>query len=183
MSTTARPLTSDDVLDTPDDGQRYELIGGELVVSPAPTTEHQRLLARLFVLFAAFVTPRRLGEVLFAPLDVLLFDHDRVQPDLIFVARHRRAIVGAARIEGAPDLVLEVLSPSTRALDRVRKAALYATAGVREYWLVDPEAHAIEVFTLVGRHFEPVPQPAALARSRVLPGFEVDLPTLFADPE
>ena len=179
--TQTRPLTVDDVLDYPDDGQRYEIIGGELIVSPAPTVEHQRLLARLYLLFATFANRHHLGEVLFAPLDVVLFGHDRVQPDLIFIARDRLDIIGSARVEGAPDLVLEILSPSNHRHDQVRKAALYATAGVREYWLVDPEARAIAVFTLADRRFEPVAQPAGTAASTLLPGLEVDVTALFAD--
>lgn len=176
-----RPLTVDDVRDYPDDGRRYEIIGGELVVSPAPLVVHQELLARLFLLFAGFVNPRRLGRVLFVPLDVVLSGHDRVQPDLIFVARDRFGIIGPERVEGPPDLVLEVLSPSSRRTDRIRKAALYATAGVRESWLVDPRSRGVTVFALAGRRFEPVPQREGFAASTVLAGFEVDVAALFAD--
>jgi Uma2 family endonuclease len=178
---TANPLTQEDLGDTPDDGRRYESIGGDLIVSPISTPEHQRLLARLVLLFATFVNSQRLGEVLFAPVDALVFDHDRVQPDLIIVARERRSTIGGAFISGAPDLVLEVLSPSTHHLDRVRKAALYATSGVREYWLVDAETRTIEVFVLTGQHFEPVRQGAGVARSLLLPRLEVDFDPLFAD--
>jgi Uma2 family endonuclease len=180
MVTVARPLTPHDLLDTPDDGQRYEIIGGELIVSPAPIPEHQRLLTRLHLLFATFVNAHRLGEVFLAPLDVFLSEHDLVQPDLFFIACERLAIIGPRRIEEAPDLVLEVLSPSTRQVDQVRKAALYATAGVREYWLVDPEARAITVFRLHGQHFEPIPQPPGVAQSHVLTGLEIDVVALFA---
>ena len=181
MSIATRPLTYEDLRDTPDDGRRYEIIGGELIVSPAPVPEHQEILGRLFLVFAAFVNLHRLGKVYVAPIDVGLFDHDNVQPDLIFIHRDRLGIIGPTRIEGAPDLVLEVLSPSTRHLDRVRKAALYATAGVREYWLVDPEARSIAVLALVGQHYEPVPQAEGVARSGVLVGLEVELAPLFAD--
>ena len=181
MSIVTRPLTYEDLRDTPDDGRRYEIIGGELIVSPAPVPEHQELLGCLFLLFAAFVNARRLGKVYLSPIDVGLFDHDNVQPDLIFIARDRLGIVGPTRIEGAPDLVLEVLSPGTRHLDQVRKAALYATAGVREYWLVDPEARSIAVLALVGQHFEPAPQSEGIARSGAPPGLEVEIAPLFAD--
>jgi Uma2 family endonuclease len=181
MAIATRPLTYEDLLQTPDDGQRYEIVGGELIVSPAPVPEHQEILGRLFLLFAAFVRRHRLGKVYIAPIDVGLFDHDNVQPDLIFIAADRLGIVGPTRVEGAPDLVLEVLSPGTRHLDQVRKAALYATAGVREYWLVDPEARAIAILALVGQHFEPVPQTEGVGRSGVLPGFEVEIDPLFSD--
>ena len=117
----------------------------------------------------------------FAPVDVLLTEYDLVLPDLTFVAADRLGIIHPARIEGAPDLVLEILSPSTRRVDLVRKAALYATAGVREYWLVDPEARSITVSALAGRHFEPVAASSPVARSSVLPGLEVDAAALFAD--
>lgn len=181
MVAVSRLLTADDLVDLPDDGRRYEIIGGELIVSPAPIPDHQRLLGRLFLLFTTFDPTHQLGEVFFAPLDVLLSEHDQVQPDLIFIASERREIIRRTRIEGPPDLVLDVLSPSTRQTDQVRKAALYATAGVREYWLVDADARAITVLGIRGQHFEPVPQPASVARSDVLNGLEIELAPLFAD--
>ena len=181
MAIATRPLTYEDLLETPDDGQRYEIIGGELIVSPAPVPEHQEILGRLFLLFAAFVNLHRLGKVYIVPIDVGLFDHDNVQPDLIFIAADRLNIIGPTRVEGAPDLVLEVLSPGTRHLDQVRKAALYATAGVQEYWLVDPKARSIAVLALVGQHFEPAPQSEGIARSGAPPGLDIEIAPLFAD--
>ena len=181
MVAEARPLTPEDLVDIPDDGQRYEIIGGELIVSPAPIPEHQELLGRLYLLFTAFVNAHQLGRVLFAPLDVLLSAHDLVQPDLIFIASERREIIRRTRVEGPPDLVLEVLSPSTRQTDQVRKAALYATAGVREYWLVDPGARTITVLARHGQRFAPLPQPTGVARSGILNGLEIEVAPLFAD--
>lgn len=124
MSAAPRPLTYEDLLETPDDGNRYEILGGELIVSPAPTPMHQRVLARLFRLIDRFVQDKNAGELFFAPLDVRFDPHDIVEPDLLFIRRERLDIIDEKLIEGAPDLVVEVLSPSSRGRDRVRKMAL-----------------------------------------------------------
>ncbi len=142
MSIATRLLTYEDLCQTPDDFNRYEIIGGELIVAPSPISKHQRVSSRLQRWFGNFVTDRDLGEIIAAPCDVKLDQHDIVQPDLLFIARERLHIIGDKYIDGAPDLLVEVLSPTTRRRDRTRKADLYARAGVREYWLADPDAHA-----------------------------------------
>lgn len=180
MSIATRLLTYEDLCETPDDFNRYEIIGGELIVTPAPVPRHQRVLARLFFRFSTFVNARDLGEIIPAPCDVKLDKHDIVEPDLIFIARERLHIIGDKYIDGAPDLLVEVLSPSTRRRDRTRKAELYATAGVREYWLADPETRTLAVFTLIDSRFERVAPEGSIVRSLVLPGLEVDIEALFA---
>ncbi len=137
-------VTYDDYLLLPED-RRYELIDGGLLMTPAPQTYHQLILRNLEYLLHGFVSSRSLGEIYFAPCDVVLSDFDVVQPDLLFVSAERRSIIGESAIVGAPDLVVEILSPSTATRDRVLKPKLYARAGVQELWLVDPAERSIEV--------------------------------------
>ncbi len=132
----------------PNDGRRHEIIDGDHYVNPAPTTNHQRFSRRIqFQLYDQIEETGR-GEVFDAPCDVQLTDHDIVQPDLIVVMNERRLIITPAKIEGVPDLIVEVLSPTTKKLDRVLKKDLYERVGVPEYWIVDPNDHAVEQFVL-----------------------------------
>ena len=179
MSTAARLLTFDDLAETPNDGQRYEIIGGELFVSPSPEAIHQRLLRVLLLLLNDFVTEQQLGEVFFAPLDVRLAPHDIVQPDLIVLSAARFGVVESRPIEGAPDLIVEILSPSTRDHDQVRKAELYARSGVPEYWIVDTEARTLRGLTLVEGRYETIAQEGSVLRSVVLPDLTIDIAALF----
>ena len=139
-------FTVNDYMTTPDD-KRYQLLDGELILAPAPTTRHQRIILELSVFLNEFIRERNLGMLFFAPTDVVLSDHDVVQPDILYVSNARAIIVTEANIQGAPDLVVEVLSPGTAQDDRGYKRTLYSRHGVREYWLVDPEAETIEVLT------------------------------------
>ena len=140
-------FTVADYMTTPDD-KRYQLLDGDLILAPSPTTRHQRILARLFPLLYEFVTSNELGEVFLAPYDVIFANEDVAQPDLLFVSNARSDIITEANIQGAPDLVVEILSPGTARYDRGYKLTLYGRHGVREYWLVDPEAESVEVLTL-----------------------------------
>lgn len=180
VALTVRPLTYKDLDETPDDGRWYEILSGEMIVSPAPILKHQELVTRLAVLFYNFVVAHRLGVVYGAAPNVRLSPYDIVQPDIVYVSEGRAAILQGLMIEGAPDLVVEVFSPSTRQLDQARKAATYAAFGVREYWMVDPELESIVVQELVDRAYRLVPQEAGFARSVVLDGLVVDVAALFA---
>jgi Uma2 family endonuclease len=133
MISTPRPLTYDDLVEKPDDGQRYEIIDGELIVSPAPIANHQRVLKRLVRVFDDFANETGRGEVFFAPFDVQLGYHDIVEPDLVFIATEQGRVPGQHnKFEGSPVLVVEVISSPSRLTDRVRKMALYARSGVPE---------------------------------------------------
>lgn len=177
--------TYEDLVALPDDGKRYEIIDGELYEMPAPNWDHQTILALLHLLFAPEAI--RTGSILrFAPLDVILSDNHRrvVQPDLILMTAERRAIIRPHGIEGAPDLVLEILSPSNSAHDLVVKRRLYALSGVREYWIVDPASRIIEVLALDRDGYRTVmsasgDQPVA---SRVLPDLSFPASAAFDDP-
>lgn len=173
-----RPLTYD--------GKRYELIGGELFKSPSPSIFHQFAARNLFSLLRAFVLARHLGLVFAAPLDVRFDQCNTVPPAIGFLSREKRHLMrkGSFKlIDGAPDLLVEVLSPFNRGHDLIKKAAVSATFGVREYWLVDPEAETITVQVLRGGVYLPLVSENGIVRSEVLPGFEVNPRGLFALPD
>src|SRR5438445_12603006 len=137
-------LTYEDYVDLPNDGRRYEILDGELEVSPAPAPKHQAVSRNLLWIVHGHVQERGLGSVYYAPIDVILADTSIVQPDLVFIAAARESIVSGRGIEGAPDLAVEILSPRSVRRDRVAQAALYARYGIRHYWLADPDARVHE---------------------------------------
>ncbi len=141
-------LTWRDLWRTPEDSNRYEIIEGELVVTPSPFIDHQRVLGNLNDVVRRHVRTHRLGTVLFAPVAVVLEKISAVEPDLLFVARAREALIENKAIFGAPDLAVEILSPSSAARDRGRKRDLYARTGVAHYWVVDPRAGALTAWRL-----------------------------------
>src|SRR3972149_6240022 len=141
-------LTYKDYEALPADGRRYELHEGELSVTPAPSSRHQRILRNLNDVLWQHVKGRGLGEVLFAPIDCILSDISVVQPDLVYPDPTRSRLVSERGIEGPPTLVVEILSPSTTGIDRGTKRQLYAKYGAPHYWIVDPEARTIEAHVL-----------------------------------
>ena len=174
-------LTYEEFRQLPEDGKRYELIHGEVHLTPSPATRHQCVSQNLSSSLGPFVIKNALGELWTAPLDVSLSHDTAVQPDLIFVSKARANIIQENYIDGAPDLVVEILSPSTAAHDRATKLALYAKAGVPEVWLLDPHARTVEVLKLQGKKYV---LDAALAGDQKLtssqfPGWELPLTELF----
>ena len=142
-----KPTTWEDVLRMPDDGNRYEFIGGRLYMTPAPVIRHHDVSHRLEAALRRVLERTGHGRVFDAPVLVEFpGTGDRVQPDILFVSRERRGIVGEKQVTGAPDLVVEILSPSTAHRDRGVKLDLYARCGVREYWIVDPEDDVVDVW-------------------------------------
>lgn len=183
ISLATRKLTYDDYLRLPDDGNRYEIIDGELSVTPAPSTRHQSVVSNLLRLVGSFVYQRKLGRLWTAPLDVLFGRHDNVQPDLVFVSAERMEIVTDAAVQGAPDLVAEILSPSTGTRDEGVKLRLYEREGVQEYWLLYPEKGTLKVFR---RHQDRLVLAAELSAaaeevltSPLFPGLDLDVAALF----
>jgi Uma2 family endonuclease len=153
MNTVQVVLTYQDYETLPNDGRRYEIHAGELSVTPAPGPLHQETLGNLYVSLRDHVVRRGLGKMLLAPLDVILADVTVVQPDLIFVARDRASLLTSRGVEGAPTLVVEILSASTVQIDRHAKLQLYARHGVPYYWMLDPATRVAEAFELVeGRY-------------------------------
>jgi Uma2 family endonuclease len=139
-------------------GKRYQLLDGEMILlegetnlAPAPSDKHQAVVVKLLVGLYQFVTEHRLGLIRVSPYDVVLSNYDVVQPDLLFVSNERSGIVTEANIRGAPDLVVEILSPASALYDRGYKRALYGRSGVQEYWLVDPDTDTVEVLTGSGQ--------------------------------
>lgn len=173
-------FTVQDYMSTPE-GTRYQLLDGEMLLAPSPTQKHQSLLANLYRLVHAFVAEADLGRVWFAPLDVVLSDYDVAQPDLMFVSNERAGIITEANVQGAPDLVVEILSPSTAEYDQGYKRALYGRHEVREYWLVDPDAETVEVLVLGEEGLSPhqVFGTGQTLESPLLAGLSLELEDLF----
>src|SRR5208337_2993308 len=149
-------LTYEDFCCLPNDGKRYEIIDGELFVTPSPRSLHQIVIANLHLELGRFVKDREMGRVLVAPLDVVLSRFDIVEPDLLFVSKSRSSTVTETNVQGAPDLVVEVLSRTTAEIDRTTKLKLYARYGVQEYWIIDPYGPSAEIYQRQERGFEPV---------------------------
>ncbi len=144
-----RRWTYEEFAALPDDGNRYEVIAGDLYMTPAPRMPHQEIVSELLARLRTFASEHRLGKVYAGPVDVLFAEGDYLEPDLVFVREDRRRdIVKDRGIEGAPDLVVEVLSASTASRDRGLKRQRYAWFGVPEYWVVDADAKQIEVYRL-----------------------------------
>jgi Uma2 family endonuclease len=172
-------LTHDDLRAMPEDGQRYELLAGKLHVTPAPSTTHQRISRNLEFILHAYVTAHHLGEVLYAPVDVILHAGSIVQPDIVFVSAVRASIVTEQGVEGAPDLVIEILSPSTEARDRGEKRRLYAEHGVAHYWLVDGSTRTLTELALDGVQYGSPTCHSAVFASRLFPTLAIDLSVVF----
>lgn len=143
-------LTYEDYAALPDDGKRHELHEGELSVTPAPGAWHQRVLLNLALILGPYIKVHTSGELFIAPFDCIMTNITVVEPDLLYVDEARRRLVSPRALEGAPTLAIEILSPSTRHIDRRRKMALYATHGVEWYWIVDPNAQTIDAYHLEG---------------------------------
>ena len=175
-------LTYDDYVTFPDqDGIRKEIIEGELFMSPAPSIKHQLILKRLSQLLDRFVQQKFLGEVVFAPCDVIFSNINVLQPDIIYISKENFEILTELNIKGAPDLIIEILSPSTIENDRVYKKLVYEKFGVKEYWIVDPEQEIVEVWSLQDDRFQLVQKTGKdqKIQSQLLEELELDLSLVF----
>jgi Uma2 family endonuclease len=174
-------LRADDIWETPDDGNRYEVIDGELYMTPAPLWRHQRALSRLHLRVGDWVYRHGLGEVVPAPVGVVLDETTAVQPDLVYLSRERLGLISQRGIEGAPDLVVEVLSPGTAARDRGIKMRRYAAAGIPHYWLIDLDTPALEPYRLGERGYERTGTygPGSIFRPALFPGLEIPVDELW----
>ena len=179
-------FTYDDFLNFPADGKRHEIIDGEHYVTPSPNTKHQRTCTNLVVALGTCLKRHPLGEVFVAPFDVVFSDLDVVEPDLIYISRERAGTLTEQHVRGAPDLVVEILSPGTRKTDEVTKRKLYERFAVGEYWVVDPELETIKIYRRIEGAFVrvselSVEQQDALT-TPLLPAFSVPLTEIFASP-
>jgi Uma2 family endonuclease len=182
MAIQSRPLTYDDLQrmrETRD--ERLELIDGELFVTPSPSPMHQDISGNLYTLFRNVVFESGRGRAYYAPLDVRLDENTVVQPDLIIILSDRSPVLTSARVEGVPSLAVEIISPSTSAYDRVTKRDVYARSSVPEYWLVDPDAKTVTIFSdpQDGR-YQTEQTVSDVAISATIPELSADLKALFA---
>lgn len=186
FAVSARRLTAREFLRIPEDGKRHELIDGVHYVTPSPNVRHQELVGRLHLSIGTFLESRpHLGRI-FLPLDVVLSDHDVLEPDLLLVAADQQGILTKANLQGPPALAIEVLSPSTRTRDELVKRRLFDERGAREYWLVDPWARRVVVFRRAADgSFPQVASLEASAGARLetplLPGWSLPMEELFAE--
>ena len=180
VETRPTTLTYDDYLKTPDD-ERWELLRGELTMVPGPNTAHQRIAGQLSRSCIAFVEKEGPRRSVHLPFDVVLSRNNVLQPDLLFVSREQQSIITDANIQGAPALVVEVISPSTASKDRELKRRIYAEHGVSEYWLVDPDARTISVMSLQDKDFREVGNYGVgeVLSSPTLEGLVLDLTRIF----
>jgi Uma2 family endonuclease len=167
------------VAELPETNLPTELWNGEIIMSPAPHPDHQRIVARFYKKLDRFVEERGLGEVLFSPVDVVLTRHRAVQPDVLFVSKLRRDII-QKQINGVPDLAMEVISEGSWQRDRIEKKALYEQFALPEYWIVDPDSRSIEAFALVSGSYQLHGKGSGTERvcSKLLAGFEVSFSEL-----
>ncbi|HMD87313.1 MAG TPA: Uma2 family endonuclease [Terriglobia bacterium] len=168
-------LTYDDYCLLPNNGRRYEIIDGELFSSPSPGRAHQHMVTHLSASLGDCVNRVGEGEVYVGPFDVVFSRHDVVKPDILYVSKERASVVTEDNVQGAPDLVVEVLSATTAKVDRTTKLKLYARYGVQEYWLIDPEECTAEIYRRKARGFARVAslQPSDSLTTPLLPGFSV----------
>ncbi len=174
--------TYSDYLKTPDD-KRFQLIEGELLMTPAPTTKHQRISRNLSFLLNQFVRTARVGEIFYAPTDVVLDDFNVFQPDILLVLNENKGIITKKNIQGAPDLVIEILSDSTASLDLIEKRKLYGQFGVKEYWVASPEHTTIEMYGLKNNRLESSKSfyEGETLASPLLTGLEISLADIFSE--
>ncbi|HEX8317145.1 Uma2 family endonuclease [Longimicrobium sp.] len=180
-----RGWTYEEFANLPDDGNRYEVIAGELYVTPSPTSIHQRVVARLTAMLEVFTQEHGLGTLFGAPYDVIFGEGDYLEPDLLFVRREREEIVKDHAMVGAPDLVVEVLSPSTSRRDRGLKRERYAAYGVPEYWIIDTDLVQVDVYRLSGGDLRRTEVATDFLRWRPAPGgpeLVIDVPHLMRAP-
>jgi Uma2 family endonuclease len=166
----------------PESNLPTELWDGELIMSPAPSFFHQEIVDRFHDYLKIWVRKHRLGKTGIAPLDMVLSPRRAVQPDVLFIAKERLDII-RGRVMGAADMVAEVISPDSRRRDRIDKRDRYEQHGVREYWLIDPEAQTVEVLFLEAGHYKLIGRwlPGGEAQSRLLKGFSVSVSELFGE--
>ncbi|MBI5181890.1 MAG: Uma2 family endonuclease [Nitrospirae bacterium] len=161
------------------EGAPYQLIGGELIMTPAPIPYHQKILGKIFFEMNKFVEKNNLGDVYISPIDVYFSQTDVYQPDIIFISKDRLNIIGEKKIEGPPDLVIEILSPATAYYDLRIKKDVYEKSGVKEYWIVDPMQKTIEVFINKNGKFESLGNLKDVVKSSLIEGFNIEVREIF----
>ena len=165
-----------------EEGYFYELLNGHIVKKQAPSPKHQKAVVKITTLIENFITERDLGDCYTSPIDVFFDKYNNTQPDILFIKKERLFIVTKDGIQGQPDLIVEVLSPSTYRTDRTTKMKTYCEFGVSEYWIVDPNNKAIEVYSLENNAYvvTSIAVETGEVVSKVLEEFKVDIEKIFA---
>jgi Uma2 family endonuclease len=178
-------LTYDDFLLFPDDGKRHELIDGEHYVTPSPSRKHQAISWNLTIIIGSYLESHPVGRAFAAPFDVVFSNFDVVEPDLLFISNARLEALTSKNVQGAPNLVVEIGSPSTRRRDEIIKRKLYERFGVEEYWVIDPEIETIAVYRRVGESYQRVLELAVerhdTLATTLLPHLTLPLQQIFKD--
>jgi len=177
-------LTYDDFMLFPDDGKRHELIDGEHYVTPSPSTKHQRISGSVHLLIASWLEIHPIGQVFYAPYDVVFSDVDVVEPDLLYLSNERAAeVLTPLHAKGVPELVVEIASKGTRKRDETIKRRLYERSGVSEYWVVDPALDVVRVYRRAaegfGRAVELSREAGDVLTTPLLPGLDLPLARIF----
>src|SRR5699024_8583324 len=154
---TKPPRTMMEVFRSLPEGTLVQLIENNIVMSPAPLDRHQRILSEIYLQLGAFVKKNQLGETRMAPYDVYLGNKNALQPDILFISNERKSLIEEDGLHGAPDLVIEILSPSTAKFDLEEKKDVYERFGVKEYWIVEPASRSVQGYALVNNSFEEIP--------------------------
>jgi len=174
--------TYHDYLNLPEDGKRYEVINGELVMVEAPNTIHQNIIIKIIYEIEDFLRQQKIGKIFCSPTDIKFNDTNVVQPDILFISKERLNIITENNINGAPNLIMEILSPGTAYYDLIGKKELYEQFGVKEYWIVDPRKQRVDVYQNVKQQFE-LDQRIELegiVTSVVIKGFEINYENIFS---
>jgi len=174
--------TYQDYLNLPDDGKRYEVINGELVMVAAPNTIHQNIIIKIIYELENFLRQSKIGKIFCAPTDIKFSETEVVQPDIFFISKERFYIITENNINDAPDLIIEILSPSTAYYDLLEKKELYEQFGVKEYWIVDPNKHRVDVFLIEDNQYK-LNQRVIMegsVKSSVIKGFEISVEDIFS---
>jgi Uma2 family endonuclease len=176
-------LTVADYMKLPDDGPRYELIEGELLMAPAPTRYHQEISFNLTLILGNHVRKKRIGKIYTAPFDVIFDEHNVLQPDIIFFSNARSSALTKAGASGAPDLAIEIISAGAEKRDREQKRKIFARTGVEELWLILPDRRRVEIYRLQENPERPASVITVAGRfeSRLFPGLTIKAAQVFAD--
>ena len=172
-------LTYEDYLLVPEDGKRYEIIGGALYVNAAPNSYHQAILGRLYIEFNKQIAEAKHGLVFLAPFDVQLDQHTVIQPDLTIILNDRRSYLTKAKFDGVPSMVIEIISPSNPSHDRKLKRKLYEQTEIQEYWIVDPEQKKLEQLVLADGAYEVREAATSTVSLSITPEATIDITGLF----
>lgn len=182
---TATRMTYEEFMALPDDGKRYELIEGELILNPSPVPRHQEIVGNIYAALRGFFQTHAIGRVFLGPLDIVLADATILEPDVLAILNERAPLIGPKNVQGAPDIAVEVLSPWSRRRDEGVKRRLYEHHGVNEYWIVDPESEIVRIYRRAGAAFDrPVEihnDEGGSITSPLLPNFSLDVRDVFAE--